>query len=813
MALWQDLRYAVRLMAKDRWFTLAAVTALSLGIAANATVFTLVNAVLLRGLPFPDARQIVAISTRDARNNQRGVSITDFEDLHASGTLFSDMALVFFASLNVSDDSGQPPDRFSGPYISSNIFRILGQQPMLGRNFTDEDDRPGAAPVMMLGYGIWMTRYGGDPSIVGKTLRVNSLPLTVVGVMPEDMKFPPNSDLWIPFSQLSPGLKDARRDARTLQAIGRMKPGVTVEQARAELGNIGKELARRFPDTNKDQTPWVVAFEEVQNGGPITLIFSSLMGAVVFVLLIACANVANLLLARSADRAREISVRVSLGATRWRVVRQLLVESVLLACLAGIAGFVLSIWGIRLFDAATQDVGKPYYMSFTLDPIVFAYLAGICLATGIVFGLAPALHVSRINVNDVLKEGGRSGGAGIRARRWTSALIVVEMTLTLVLLAGAGFMMRSFVNLYTMDLGLDTSNLATMALVMPDRKYHTPEERAAFVERADSRVNELPGIQAATIATNVPMGGGQGRGLEIEGRPAPSGQRPPIVTTVAVSPRYFETLGLKIANGRPLERTDGPAGHENVVVNQRFVALNFAQQDPIGQRIRLVVEGAPGPTPPWLTIVGVAPTVRQRNVQNTDPNPDPVVYLPYVMQPSQVPTLIVRSTAPTATTVSQLRGEFGVLDADMPLFNVRTMDEVLARQRWPFRVFGTMFAVFAVIALVLSGVGLYAVTAYSVTQRTQEIGVRMALGAQPQQVRWLIVRRSLIHLAIGLAIGLTSALGVGRLLRSLLVGLTPNDPFTLAGIASLLIGVSLAACYWPARRATRLDPVVALRHD
>jgi predicted permease len=627
------------------------------------------------------------------------------------------------------------------------------------------------------------------------------------------MKFPPNSDLWIPFSQLSPGLKESRRDARTLQGLGRMKPGVTAEQARAELANIGKELSRRFPDTNKDQTPWLIPYEEAQNGGPIRLIFQSLMGAVAFVLLIACANVANLLLARSAGRAREMSVRVSLGATRWRIVRQLLVESVLLSLVAGVAGFVLSVWGIRLFDAATQDVGKPYYMSFTLDPIVFAFLAAVCLATGVVFGLAPALHVSKTNVNEVLKEGGRSGGAGIRARRWTSALIVVEMALTLVLLAGAGFMMRSFVNAYTMDFGIETSQLTTMALVMPDRKYHTPEERAAFVDRAESRVSGLPGIQAASIVTNVPMGGGQARGLELDGHPTPAGQRPPLVTTVAVGPRYFETIGVKIASGRALESSDGPPGHENAVVNQRFVAMHFEGKDPIGQRIRLTVEGAPGPPPPWLTIVGVAPTIRQRNVQSADPNPDPVVYLPYVMQPSQVPTLIVRSDAPLAATTPLLRQEFRGLDPDMPLFNIRTMDDLMARQRWPFRVFGSMFAVFALIALVLSGVGLYAVTAYSVTQRTQEIGVRMALGAQPQQVRWLILRRSVIHLAIGLTIGLAGALGVGRLLRSVLVRMTPNDPVTLVGIAMLLVGVSLVACYWPARRATRLDPVQALRYE
>ena len=457
---------------------------------------------------------------------------------------------------------------------------------------------------------------------------------------------------------------------------------------------------------------------------------------------------------------------MSLGATRWRVVRQLLVESVMLAIVAGLAGFMLSIWGIRVFDAVTQDVGKPYYMSFTLDPIVFAYLAGICLATGIVFGLAPALHVSKTNVNEVLKEGGRSGGASLRARRWTSALIVAEMALTLVLLAGAGFMMRSFMNSYTMDIGVDTSALTTMALVMPDRKYHTPAERAAFVEQADERVNGLQGIQAASIVTSVPAGGGQGRALEIDGRPTPSGQPAPIVTTLAVGPRYFDVVGVTVTRGRALERTDGAAGRENVVVNQRFVAMHLAGQDPIGQRIRLVVESGPGPAPPWMTIVGTSPNIRQRNVQ--DAEPDAVVYLPYVLQPSQVPTLLVRSEANLAPTAALLRQEFRGLDPDMPLFNIRTMDEFLARQRWPFRVFGSMFAIFALIALVLSGVGLYAVTAYSVTQRTQEIGVRMALGAQAAQVRWLILRTSLIHLAIGLTIGLAGAAGVGRLLRSLL---------------------------------------------
>jgi predicted permease len=810
MALWQDVRFAIRLLVKDPWFTAAAVTALALGIAVNSTVFTLVNAVLFRGLPFTDSRQIVVIGTRDARGNNRGMSIRDFEDVRGGSTLFDGMALVFFANLNVSDDSGQPPDRYSGPYLSSNIFQIIQQAPALGRSFTEEDDRPGGAPVVMLGNGIWKSRYGADSSIIGKTIKANGLPLTVVGVMPEDMRFPPNSDLWIPFSQLSPGLKDDRRDARTLQVIARMKPGVTTTQASAEIGNLWKELARQFPDTNKDIEPRLITYDEQQNGGPIRIVFSSLMGAVVFVLLIACANVANLLLARAAFRSREISVRVSLGATRWRVVRQLLIESVVLAVLSGVIGFLLSLWGIRLFDAATQDVGKPYYMVFSLDPIVFAYIAAVCLATGIVFGLAPALHISKTNVNEVLKEGGRSGGSGMRARRWTGALIVAEIALTLVLLAGAGFMMRSFLNAYMADIGIDTAPLLTMQIVMPDRKY-PPAARAPFVERAVERVNELPGIRGAAIATNIPTGGGQPRALEIEGQVFPAGQKPPLVTTVGVSPRYFDALGLKLARGRALGTGDGPPGHENVVINQRFVTMHFAGQDPIGRRIKLTAEGAPGPPAPWVTIVGISPTIRQRNFQDRDP--DPVAYVPFSMMPSQVPTLIVNSGTTLAATTPALREEFRALDPDMPLFNINTFDAQLARQRWPFRVFGTMFAIFALIALVLSGVGLYAVTAYSVTQRTQEIGVRMALGAEPRQVWWFVLRRSLIQLGIGLTVGLAGAVGVGMLLRSLLVQMTPTDPVTLTGIASVLIVVSFAACFWPARRATQLDPVVALRHE
>ena len=562
----------------------------------------------------------------------------------------------------------------------------------------------------------------------------------------------------------------------------------------------------------------VMTFNERENGGPIKLVFLSLMGAVAFVLLIACANVANLLLARSAGRAREMSVRISLGASRWRIVRQLLVESVLLSILSGLMGLALAYAGVRLFDVATQDVGRPYWIQFTMDGKVLAFFAAVCLGTGFVFGLAPALHVSKADLNEVLKEGGRSGSSGMRARRWTSALIVAELALTLVLLSGAGLMIRSFLNLYRLDLGIETSQLLTMRLNLPAQKYATIEQRRIFYERLDQRLAGLSGIQAATITTNAPMGGGMPRLLSIDGRDTKAGELPPAVTQVMIGPRYFETLGIKVLRGRAFDDLDGTSGHDTVIINERFAAMHFGADDPVGHRIKLMPDGAaaPGSAPPvWATIVGVAPTIRQRTQAGgtLGERPDPVAYTPLRAQAPSFAILMIRAQRDSASLTSLAREEVRAIDPNLPLFGVQTMDQLLAQQRWAFRIFGTMFLIFAVIALALSSVGLYAVTAYSVAQRTQEIGVRMALGAQSVQVLWLILRRSVVQMAIGLTIGIAGAIGVSKLLSSVLFQTGSKDPVLLTAIISLLIGVSTIACLWPARRATRLDPVNALRND
>ena len=644
-------------MIKDRWFTAVAVIALALGIGVNATVFTFVNAVLIRGLPFTDADRVLVVASRDAKGRDGSASYADFQDWRDATRTFASLSAFSGATMNLSDE-GRAPERFQGPYISANAFKAIGQAPILGRDFQPDDDRPGAAAVVIFGNGVFKNRYGSDPSVVGRTVKVNEVPATVIGIMPEGFKYPNNADVWMPLNQM-PRLTEQKRDARNIDVFGRLADRVTTAQAQSEMDTIARKLAADYPDTNKDIAAHVMTINDRVNGGPIKLIFLSLMGAVAFVLLIACANVANLLLARSAARAREMSVRISLGASRWRIVRQLLVESVLLSIISGLLGLALAYVGVRLFDAATQDVGRPYWIQFTMDAQVFAFFAAVCLGTGIVFGLAPALHVSKTDLNEVLKEGGRSGTSGIRARRWTSALIVAELALTMVLLAGAGLMIRSFLNLYRLDVGIETAQVLTMRLTLPNQKYPTPEHRWVFYERLDQRLAGLAGIRGATIATSMPLGGGSPRLLSMDGKEIQKGEQAPTVTQVTIGPRYFETLGIKVLRGRGFDDIDGTPGHYAAVINQRFAAMHFGTDDPIGRRIKLTVDGpqSPGAPPPeWATVVGLAPTIRQRTQQGDD-TPDPVAYVPLRAQAPSFAMLMVRGERDAASLTSLLRDE------------------------------------------------------------------------------------------------------------------------------------------------------------
>lgn len=807
MGFFQDIRFGLRMMTKNPGFTLVAIFTLALGIGVNSTVFTLVNAVLINGLPFPDSWEIVNIGS-----NRGLVSYLDYLDFRQQSRSFKGISGFAGLSADLSDRENAA-ERVSGASITANMFSMLGQKPLLGRDFNPEDEKPGAAPAALVSHYLWQSRYGGKPDILGRAIRVNLQTYTVIGVMPEGEEFPQATRLWVPLIQ---DQSRQKRDQRNVDLVARLADGTTLEQARAEMKTITSRLAQSYPETNKDVEVTVIPYTERNTGGPIRVVFYSLQGAVGFVLLIACANVANLLLSRAVRRTRETSIRAALGANRWRIVRQLLIESVMLSFIGGVLGIGLAVLGVRWFDDAVANAGKPYWIVFRMDYHVAAFFIAICVATGILFGLAPALQISKTNVNETLKEGGRGVSGGARAKRMTNVLLVAEIGLTIVLLVGAGLMIRSFLNSQRVEIGVETENLMTVQVQPPSARYPQPADRLAFEERLMERLRTIQGIDKLTIASQPPMGGAATKTLSAAGRNlADRNNKLPFVGRVAVVPEYFETLGITLRQGRTFTPADGAPGSEVAIVNEPFVTRYFSGGDALGKRIRLgqdLDRAAEDPNAPWLTIVGVSPPVLQQTGRN-DSTIQPTVYLPYRQEPTIAFTVLARSRLPRETVTAALRNELRNVDPDIPLYNIRTMDDMLAQRTWPFRVFGTLFAAFAIIALVLSSVGIYAVTAYGVGQRTQEIGVRMALGASQKDVLWLVLRQGLRRIGIGLALGLLAAWGLSRVLASILVEVRPDDPATFVSIAILLYAVTLAACLVPARRAMYLDPVDALRTE
>ncbi|HEX5476171.1 MAG TPA: ABC transporter permease [Vicinamibacterales bacterium] len=802
----QDLRFSARLLKKDRGFAWAVVLVLALGIGVNATIFALVNAVLIRDLPFEHADEVVSIGTRDTRQpvlhgppGYRGLSYQEYQEWRRSTAAFAGVAAYADATMSVSDDE-RAPERFAGAYVSGNAFGLLGRQPLIGRDFRREDDQRGARPVVILGYRVWADRYAGDPRIIGQTIRINATPAVVVGVMPPRFGFPLAAHVWQPLAQM-PGLFDQPRAARVLDGVGRLAPGKTMAQAQAALDAVADRLSKEFPDTDANVRSIVWPYADRYIASQVRVIIAALMGSVVFVLLIACANVANLLLARATQRSHEISLRASLGATRSRIVRQLLSESLLLAAAGGAAGYGLSIAGGKLLGNVLDGSGRPYWLELTTDVRTLGFLVVLCLGTAVFFGLVPALYMSRTNAYGALKQAPRTSTPPPGVRRWTSALMIAEIALTLVLLGGAGFMMRSFFLAYDAHADFDTAGLLTLRIELPQRKYPTPAQRIAFVQRLEERVGHLRAVTA--IASAIPFEFPSRRDVAVDGR-APGGRGTPSrVSVVAISGGFFDALDVHLLDGRRLTSSDGMPGRENAVVNQRFAAMYFPDADPIGRRIRLTNPNARDAAPgPWITVVGVSPAIR-RDV--TTPG-DPVVYLPYRSQPGARLALLVRCAPTFDAIVPQLRQEVRALDPDLPLFDIQTVDDWLAYLRWPERVFGAMFTIFACIGLITAAVGLYAVTVYAVRQRTQEIGVRMALGAPARHVWWLVLRRVIVELAIGLAVGLPGAFIVGGL-----PWMGSPDPLILTAIVMLVAIVAGLAAFLPARRATRVDPLLALR--
>jgi predicted permease len=811
MRVLQDLRYAFKLLTRDRGFTVVAALALALGIASTTSLITVVNAVILRGLPLADSDRLVAIAMRDPLNRQLGMSYPDFDDWQRELRSFSGMTSMLQVAFSVSDEN-HLPEQFFGPFTSTNLFTVIGQRPLLGRDFTADDDRAGAPPVVILGYGMWQARYGGDPGIIGRTIRINGLHPTVVGVMGPDMKFPPNSDLWMPLSQTNTPRVEGR-GIRSFSVIARLAEGVTLEQARAEITNLARETARKFPQSNQDLVPEIVTYQEQANGPQNAVMYWSLLGAAVFVLLIACANVANLLLARSFHRSREVSIRVALGASRWRIVRQLIVESVSLAAIGGVLSVPLVMLGVWMFDQMTRDAGRPYYVTYAIEPSVFAIIAAICLAVGIGFGLAPAWHSAKADVNVSMKEGSASSGSR-RQQQWVATMTVSQVALAVVLLSGTGLLIRSVINQYELSLGFQTSQVIAMQLPLPGTKYPTSVARLDFMRRVDERLAEVTAIEASSTASNTPLGGGAAVQFSIDGRQTGTADRAPLVTMLATGSRYFDVLRSPLLRGRSFTDIDGQPGRDVAIVNQRFAEMYFAGVDPIGHSVQLTqnpslrtVSGTPASA---LTIVGVSQTIRQRNMREVEA--DPVVYVPRpAVTQSNRATLLVRSARDPAETTAVLREEIRALDPDMPVFNVRTLEADLATQRWPLIVIGSTFGLFAGIGLVLSAVGLFGLTSYSVAKRMKEIALRIALGALPANVVWLLFGRVAGQVMLGLMLGVAGAYAMGQVLQGMLVQTSATDPMVLAAVGVVLLVVASVTCLVPARRATRIQPVAVLR--
>jgi putative ABC transport system permease protein len=809
-----DLRFACRVLAKDRWFTACAILTLALAMGVANTTFISTYAVLWRDFPFERPDRIAIMRTVDARGREAGLSFADYQDWRRDARVFEGPAAGFaIATISLGRD-GAAPEQFEGLYVSAATFSVLRVKPQLGRDFSAADDRAGAEAVAIISSNLWKSRYAASRDVLGRQVSINgATPATIIGVMPDGVRFIDFTDVWLPLAQL-PGVAAQPRDSRTLMMIGRLPDDADLDRVRADLAPIAANLAAAHPDTNKDVRPLVNTLLEAYNGGgTMTLTDSKFympLLAAAFVLLIAAANLANLLLARAANRSREIAIRAALGASQWRIVRQLLIESLLLAFVAWVLALGFS-W-LTLNWAARVDPLLPYWR-LKMDVRLLGFLAAVALLTTGLFGLAPALYASRGGTADGVKEGGHIS-ATPKARRWTHALLVGQFALTLALLNGAGLTAKTFYKMYGLDLNVQTSDAVTTFVRLPPQKYATPEQRVAFHTQMRDRLLAVPGVTASTIASAPPFtSAGRRRLIAVDGRPA--SDSPPDIMTVIVEPAYFHTVVRGLVLGESFSELDGTPGHESAIVNQRFADVYLGAGNPIGrhlelrpptaQRTYLREPDAPAP-PVRVTIAGVAPDIRQGQREAV-----PMVYLPFRAEVPAAVTLIVRGTGGSARVVSAVRDAANAIDPDLALGAVRTLEDLRDRSRSFSAGSASQFAKIGSLALVFSGVGLYSAIAYAVRRRTQEIAIRMALGAQAKDVRGLFLKVSIWVVSGGLVLGVPASLWVGHLLQNNVVLADSRDPALLIAMVVVLAIVALVASIVPAQRATRLEPTVALR--
>ena len=801
----QDLHYGLRMLVKNPSFTIVAVLALALGIGANSAIFSVVNTVLLRPLPYKNPGRLVMLWEEATHLGfpKNTPSPANFIDWRAQNTVFEAMAAMVERSFNLTGVG--EPERFDGRRVSANLFDLLGVQPQLGRAFRAEEDKPGSR-VVILSNGLWQHRFGGDPRVIGQAVSLNGESYTVIGVMPGSFQFPTRRDqLWVPLA--FDAKEAASRGNHFLEVIARMKPGVTLQQAQAEMSTIAARLAQQYPEENLRVGSVVTALQE-QVVGDIKPALLVLLGAVGFVLLIACANVANLLLARAAARQKEIALRLALGAGRSRLTRQFLTESVLLAVIGGAVGLLLSIAGLRVLKTFIPDTISQA-QAISIDAKVLVFTGLVALVTGIIFGLAPAMQVSHLDINDTLKEGGRDAAGGTRGNRIRALLVIGEIAVSFVLLMGAGLLINSFMHLRNLHPGFRANHLLTMKIPLSEVKYPDKERRSPFYAEVLRRVQALPGVQSAAVAGNLPLTyDGDSMPIGIEGRTdPPPDQRPDVILRV-VGPGYFSTMGIPLVRGRDFREQDKADSARVVIVSEKTARHFWPGENPIGKRLK---PGSTNRNIPWIEIIGVVKDVRQNDFVS---EPKMQMYMPYQQLNSFAPNaLVVRTNVEPLSLAGAVRNAIWAVDKDQPVSNLRSMDEIVseavARQRFSMLLLG----IFAALAMVLAAVGIYGVMSYSIAQRTREIGLRIALGAQKSDVLKMILRQGLRFVAAGLAIGLAASFALTRVMASLLFGISATDPATFVSISLMLIAVALLASYIPAVRAMKIDPMLALRYQ
>ncbi len=802
-------RHAWRRIRKDPAASALAVLALGVGIGLTATMFSAVYGVALRGLPFPDSHRLVHLEYANpaAAPINVEVSIHDFRDWQAEQRSFEGLAAFYAGTVNLADEGY--PERYNGAFMTAEAFDLLRERPLHGRGFAAGDDAPGAEPVAVIGHELFQKRYGSDPGVVGRTIRVNGEPATVVGVMKEGFRFPIKQDVWVPL-RLDPAELE-RGDGITLEVFGRLADGVSVAEARAEMSTLAARLAALYPDSNEGLEA-VLVKPYIREFTPevITNLLWTMLGAVGFVLLIACANVASLLLARASARSKELATRLALGAERRRVVWDLLAEGLLLAAFGSLVGLALAHWGGgRLAAAIDAHPDPPYWVTPGLEPPVLAFVVFATVAAGLVAGLVPAFQASRLDVNALLKEEGRS--SSFRIGRFSRVSVVAQIALACVLLLGGGLMIRTVVNLRSAELGFESGDVTTARIGLFESAYPEEADRARFWEDLIERLEAQPGAAAAAVTSSLPSASMDGRFYRLEGREVATRQEVPRSHFAAVSPGFFDTFEIPISTGRAFTAADREGAEPVVIVNRSFAERAWPGSSPLGQRLRFGREDREGEEPePWRTVVGVVPDAWMNDFRDDDPAG---LYGPIAQLDYRFMSVAVKTRTDPADFTSTLRETVLALDPDLPVYWVRTMDQVVAEGRFFYDLFGGMFAGFGLVALLLAAIGIYGVTAFSVGSRTREIGVRMALGAAPGQVQGMILRQGAVRLAVGLAFGLALGLAVSRLLAGFLFGVAPTDPATYAGIALFLGAVTLFACYFPAQRAMRVQPVEALRHE